>query len=80
MNMRAGIALVIAVAPQALAATNPTLTWVRGSSVKVEQMIGDCDYSAQAATGQCKATTSRTATRGKVLGTNLGARSSRRAA
>ena len=74
MNMRAGIMLLIAVAPQALAAaTNLTLTWIRGSSVKVEQMIGDCDYSAQAATGQCKATTSRTATRAKVLGTDLGA-------
>jgi len=36
-------------------------------------MIGDCDYSAQATTGQCKPTTSRTSTRGKVLGTDLGA-------
>jgi len=53
--------------------TDVTLTWIRGSSVKVEQMIGDCDYSAQAATGQCKPTTSRTATRAKVLGTDLGA-------
>jgi Domain of unknown function (DUF4185) len=50
-----------------------TLTWISGSTVKVEQVVGDCDYTAQAATGQCKATTSRTATRAKVLGTDLGA-------
>jgi len=54
-----------------LAAT--ALTWISGSTVKVEQVVGDCDYSAQAATGQCKPTTSRTATRSKVLGTDLGA-------
>ena len=65
MNLRIGIALLIAVAPQTLAAaTNLTLTWIRGSSVKVEQMIGGCDYSAQAATGQCKATTSTLKTSG----------------
>ncbi|HEY6138474.1 MAG TPA: DUF4185 domain-containing protein [Thermoanaerobaculia bacterium] len=50
-----------------------TLTWISGSTVKVEQVVGDCDYTAQAATGQCKPTTSRTATRAKVLGTDLGA-------
>lgn len=50
-----------------------TLTWISGSTVKVEQLIGDCDYSAQATTGQCKPTTSRTATRAKLLGTDLGA-------
>ncbi len=55
------------------AALLTTLTWIQGSSVKVEQMIGDCDYSAQAKTGQCQPTTSRTATRGQVLGTDLGA-------
>lgn len=48
-----------------------TLTWVPGSTVKVEQLIGDCDYAAQARTGQCTPTTSRTATRAKVLGTDI---------
>ena len=61
----------MSIVPALLLAT--TLTWVPGSSVKVEQLIGDCDYSAQATTGTCKATTSRTATRAQVLGTDLGA-------
>src|SRR5215213_8632800 len=55
------------------AETNTILTWIPGSSAKVEQMIGDCDYAVQATTGQCKATTSRTGTRARVLGTDLGA-------
>lgn len=48
------------------------LTWISGSTVKVEQLIGDCDYTAQAATGTCVPTASRTLTRAKVLGTDLG--------
>jgi hypothetical protein len=50
-----------------------TLSWIPGSSVKVEQMIGDCDYTAQAKTGQCIPTTSRTAARARVVGTDIGA-------
>lgn len=50
-----------------------SLTWIPGSTVKVEQMIGDCDYTAQAKTGACTPTTSRTVTRGQVLGTDIGA-------
>lgn len=50
-----------------------TLTWLPGSTVKVEQLIGDCDYTRQAQTKQCVPTTSQTATRAKVLGTDLGA-------
>jgi hypothetical protein len=74
INVRLGTALLIVLAPQILAAaTNLTLNWIPGSSVKVEQIIGDCDYSVQATIGQCRATTSRTATRAKVLGTDLGA-------
>ena len=50
-----------------------TLTWIPDSTVRVEQMIGDCDYAAQAKSGQCTPTTSRTATRAKVVGTDIGA-------
>lgn len=58
----------------ALAVANATsLTWIPGSTKKVEQMIGDCDYTAQARTGQCVATTSQTSTRARVLGTDIGA-------
>jgi hypothetical protein len=50
-----------------------TLTWAPGSTVRVEQIVGDCDYAAQATkSGQCTPTTSRTATRSKVLGTDIG--------
>lgn len=47
-------------------------TWIPGSTTKVEQLIGDCDYSELAKTGLCVATPSRTLTRGNVLGTDLG--------
>ena len=49
------------------------LHWIPGSTIRVEQIIGDCDYAEQARTGQCVPTTSRTVTRAKVLGTDLGA-------
>lgn len=55
------------------AADNLKLTWIPGSTVRVEQVVGDCDYAAQAKTGECTPTTSRTGTRSKVLGTDLGA-------
>jgi hypothetical protein len=55
------------------AAESPILTWVPGSTVKVEQLIGDCDYTELAKTGQCTPTASRTTTRAKVVGTDLGA-------
>lgn len=58
--------------PFAWAAGATRLTWIPGSTVKVEQIVGDCDYGAQARTGQCEPTTSRTATRAKVLGTDIG--------
>lgn len=54
-------------------AAGVTLTWIPGSTVKVEQMIGDCDYTALAKTGQCTPTASRTITRAKVIGTDIGA-------
>lgn len=55
------------------AAADVKLTWIPGSSVKVEQMVGDCDYTALAKTGQCAPTASRTIARAKVVGTDLGA-------
>ena len=66
-------ASTILAAALAVAAHATTLTWIPGSTTKVEQLIGDCDYTAQAQTGQCVPTTSRTATRARVLGTDLGA-------
>jgi hypothetical protein len=68
------VSIVTALASAAHAAGgNVALTWIPGSTVKVEQMIGDCDYTAQAKTGLCTPTTSRTITRAKVEGTDLGA-------
>lgn len=64
---------MIVAAAFAVTAHAATLTWIPGSTKKVEQLIGDCDYTAQAKTGQCTPTTSQTATRAKVLGTDLGA-------
>ncbi len=68
----AGIVIALSFGEDA-ASAGVTLTWVPGSTVKVEQMIGDCDYTALAKTGQCTATASRTITRAKVVGTDLGA-------
>jgi hypothetical protein len=66
-------ALTILAAAFAVAAHATTVTWIPGSTAKVEQMIGDCDYTAQAQTGQCVATASQTTTRARVLGTDIGA-------
>ena len=57
----------------AVASHATTLTWIPGSTTRVEQMIGDCDYAKQAQTGQCVPTTSQTAARARVLGTDIGA-------
>jgi hypothetical protein len=58
----------------AAAAQPTTLTYVPGSSVKVEQVIGDCDYQAQAQqivkglpVTCSKPTASQTVTRANVL-------------
>lgn len=53
------------------AAETVRLTWLPGSTTRVEQLIGDCDYAEQAKTGLCKPTRSLTATRAKVLGTDI---------
>ena len=51
------------------------LTWIPGSSVKVEQVLGDCDWTdlAYGSTGTCrKPTASQTITKANVLGADLG--------
>jgi uncharacterized protein (TIGR03437 family) len=56
----------------------PLLTYIPGSTVKMEQVIGDCDYQAQAkqiVAGQpvtCVPTTSQTVTRFDVAGNGQG--------
>lgn len=53
----------------------PSLTYVPGSSVKVEQVIGDCDWQYldyTLGTGSCRPTTSQTVTRAHVLGNGQG--------
>jgi hypothetical protein len=64
-----GVVLLF-LAPLAAAETLK-LTWVPGSTTRVEQLVGDCDYAEQAKTGLCKPTKSLTATRAKVLGTDI---------
>ncbi len=64
------LALTLVATP--IAAAEIKLTWIPGSTAKVAQLIGDCDYSAQAATGQCVPTTSRTNQSARVVGTDLG--------
>jgi hypothetical protein len=66
------LVIVAALATALHAASDVTLTWVPASTVRVLQIVGDCDYAAQAKSGQCVPTTSRTATRSKVLGTDIG--------
>lgn len=56
----------------------PTLTYIAGSSVKLEQVIGDCDWQAQAQqivkgqTVTCVPTTSQTVTRFNIMGNGQG--------
>lgn len=51
---------------------NTALTYIPGSSVKVEQMIGDCDLQVKAKDGSCSRTASQTTTRYNIDGTDLG--------
>jgi uncharacterized protein (TIGR03437 family) len=56
--------------------TTPTLTYVPGSSVKLYQINGDCDWTVWDATitsktPTCKPTTSKTATTADVLGDDV---------
>jgi hypothetical protein len=49
-----------------------TLTYVAGSSVKVQQIIGDCDWAVEAAKGSCQPTASQTITKYDIAGTDIG--------
>jgi hypothetical protein len=66
----------IVTAPDAFAqSASPKLTWIPGSSVKLEQIIGDCDWQYMdwsTGTGTCKPTASQTGTRFLVLGNGEG--------
>ncbi len=60
----------------ALFAQTPTLTYIAGSSVKLYQVNGDCDWVAWDATianktPTCKSTTSQTLTKADVLGDDV---------
>ena len=73
MTVRIALCVAAALMVVSAKAEKIALTWIAGSTVRVEQMIGDCDYVQQAKTGTCVPTTSRTLTRARVLGTDLGA-------
>jgi hypothetical protein len=49
-----------------------TLTYTPGSSVKVQQIIGDCDWAAMAVDGSCKPTASRTISNANVAANDIG--------
>ena len=50
----------------------PALTYVPGSSVKLEQVTADCDWAVLAATKTCKPTASQTITRFNIGGQDVG--------
>src|SRR5260370_22826586 len=52
--------------------SGPTLTYNPGSSAKVQQIIGDCDWVVKAANGTCQPTASQTITRANVAGNGEG--------
>src|SRR5450759_2476992 len=56
----------------AAAVGSVSLTYVPGSSVKLEQVIGDCDWQVEAQKGTCQPTTSQTVTRFNILGNGQG--------
>jgi uncharacterized protein (TIGR03437 family) len=72
------LGLLGAVTARAQPAAAPTLTYIPGSSVKLEQVIGDCDLQTQAqqiVAGQtvtCVPTTSQTITRYNIAGNGQG--------
>ena len=80
-NLRTTLALLFLSAftpapPAAAQSAPPTITYTPGSSVKVYQINGDCDWPAWDATigiktPTCKSTTSKTATNGDVLGDDV---------
>jgi hypothetical protein len=52
--------------------SNTTLTYIAGSSVKLEQVIGDCDWAVLAAKGTCTPTASQSVSRFNILGNGFG--------
>src|SRR5580658_7163276 len=77
-DLRATLLLVfLNAAARAFAQSGPpTLTYVPGSSIKLYQVNGDCDWAAWDATltnktPTCKPTTSKTATNADVLGDDV---------
>ena len=52
--------------------SDTALTYISGSSVKVEQMIADCDWQVKAKDGSCSRTASQTTTRYNIHGTDIG--------
>jgi uncharacterized protein (TIGR03437 family) len=73
---RAAPAVLFLSAMAAAQSTTPTVTYVPGSSVKVYQINGDCDWAVWDATiankaPTCKSTTSKTATNADVLGDDV---------
>src|SRR5215471_1012594 len=54
------------------AATGTTLTYNSGSSVKVQQIIGDCDWAVKAVNGTCQETASRTITTANIAANDIG--------
>src|ERR1019366_616262 len=79
-RLSAALALLfpIAIVRAAAQSGGISLAYISGSSVKLEQVIGDCDFQAQAqqiVKGQavtCLPTTSRTVTRFNILGNGQG--------
>ena len=76
--MTAAVGLIAPIAPVTAqptayaAASHTTLTYVAGSSVKLEQIIGDCDWAHLASTGLCMQTASQTISRYDIEGNGLG--------
>ena len=67
------VALVLAAShAHAQANANPSLVYIPGSSVKLEQVIGDCDWAVKATSGTCLPTASQTVTRFNILGNGFG--------
>jgi uncharacterized protein DUF4185 len=54
------------------AGSGTTLTFNSGSSVKVQQIIGDCDWAVKTASGTCQRTASQTISRANVAGNDIG--------
>src|SRR6516165_10555220 len=59
---------VMAASAKATALEPPGLTWITNSSIKLEQIIGDCDWDVYWHSNTCLPTTSATSNRFGVLG------------